>query len=198
MANFWMRSHTFLSALHPCFNKRCGDQFFQGDQYCGDQFFQVFRCMARGTWDSHLYPQLTQRSWLTACLISFRKQQYSPCCICQISDEEGKLVRRFCVQAWTILGNAVNFRKNLKTDKYLDATEKKSHVGIRYHSSCQKHYTAVKRPTYFPAVVTKKKNYDRYTSNHLCSCGVNETIERLILSCTLHSLFCVHSLFILC
>jgi len=47
-----------------CFEKR---------YHRGNQFFWVFLCMlVRGTWDSLLYPQLTQRSWLTASLISFR------------------------------------------------------------------------------------------------------------------------------
>jgi len=30
--------------------------------------------MDKGTWDSHLYPQLTQRSWLTASVTPFRNR----------------------------------------------------------------------------------------------------------------------------
>ena len=58
----------------------------------------------------------------------FQEHEDSRCCICQKLSEEGNLLRTFCVQTWTALGNVANFRKNLKTDKYLDST-KKSHVG---------------------------------------------------------------------
>ena len=49
----------------------------------------------------------------------------------------------------------------MKKDKYLDATERisayKSHVGTRYRSFCQIHYTDTKHSMYFLPVVTHKK-----------------------------------------
>ena len=55
----------------------------------------------------------------------FQELEDSRCGICQKPGEEDNLLRTFCVQAWNTLGNAVNFGKILKTDKYLDDTEKK-------------------------------------------------------------------------
>jgi len=53
---------------------------------------------------------ITQRPWLTVSHF-FQEQEDSRCCIGQKPGEESNLMRTFCVQAWTTLGNAVNFRK---------------------------------------------------------------------------------------
>ena len=72
------------------------------------------------------------------------------CYICQKSTDEDSRLKAFKEHTWSTVRNAATSRKTQKSDKYSNITKRISQSNQesthRYHPSCHKNYTAVKRP----------------------------------------------------
>lgn len=76
----------------------------------------------------------------------------SLCFICQKASEEDNNLKQICEKTWPTIKNAASLRNNLTTDKFSEVTHKivegsvhRGYSSLRYHSSCYRYYTAVKR-----------------------------------------------------
>lgn len=91
----------------------------------------------------------------------FFQEPESLCYICQKAGADGNKLKPVSDKTWATLGNAAVLRKNLTSDKFLDATRRisvcTSQVDLRYHPVCYRHYTAVKRPAASQSPVPQKK-----------------------------------------
>ena len=108
-----------------------------------------------------------------------RMQTDHRCFICQKELKEESRLKSFVEKTWDSLNRAIKLRKDLKSDKFHDATRRMSecsghYIHFQYHPRCYSNYTAVKRPQLdpndspFPSIEHKNLTWTSFDSNCFC------------------------------